>query len=242
MAVELDNLFVALVFLLPGFLTSRLIAARTPAMGRVVSTFQETLESLLRSVYIHLFIAPFFFTIVWYFFVRNDAYLLNLIYREGLQACYVARPFESSILLFGWLLTSFCLAVTFGYKWDPLEVLFSNLANKTGTNSKDMFYQLREYAVDKRNKGLKDNQLWIQARLKNGYTYRGEFDSVGYRRDGLSRELRLANVSFFPYPAQVEGEILSNPKLYSFVILDLDNCQSLEVLFGRNPSPKNEKA
>ena len=200
--MSIDNLFVALVFLLPGFLTSRLISARTPAMGKEASAFQETFESLLRSVYIHLFIAPFFFSIVAFHLAKNDQALLDSIYREGLQTYYFARPLEAVLLLFGWLFVAFLLAVFFGYKWDPLDLLFSRLVNKTGTKSEDVFYQLREYAIDKRGAGQKDNQLWIQARLKNGYTYRGELVFAGYRHDGMSRELMLSNVKFFPYSAQ----------------------------------------
>ena len=58
MTLELETLLVALAFLLPGFLASRLIAAKTPAVGRQPSAFEETLESLLRSMSIHLIIAP----------------------------------------------------------------------------------------------------------------------------------------------------------------------------------------
>ena len=209
MPIEFDNLLVALVFLLPGFLTSRLIAARTPAMGREVSTFQETFESLLRSVYIHLIIAPIIYLVVVCFTQKNNASIIDGILRDGLQTYYLTRPLQVVTLLFGWLVGAFLLATFFGYKWDPLHVLFSKLVKKTGTKSEDIFYQLREYVVDKRGGGEKDFQWWIQARLKNGFTYQGEFCFVGYRHDGKSRELMLANVVFFPYPAQIEGQLQS---------------------------------
>ena len=57
MTLELEGLLITLAFLLPGFLASRLIAARTPAVGRRPTAFEETLESLLRSVYINLVVA-----------------------------------------------------------------------------------------------------------------------------------------------------------------------------------------
>lgn len=229
MSIELGNLLVALVFLLPGFLTSRLISARTPAIGREVSTFQETFESLLRSVYIHLVIAPFFFIVVWYFLVRNDPSLLDQIYKNGPQAYYLTQPFVVTMLLFGWLIAAFLLAAVFGYKWDPLDALLSRLVNKTGTKSEDLFYQLREYI----NKNPEKKEPWVQARLKNGYVYRGKLVFAGYRHDGMSRELMLADVKFFPYPVQTAEEIKDEPKQYNFVLIDVANCESLEVLLGK---------
>ena len=99
MSIEFNNLVVALVFLLPGFLTSLLISTRTPAVGRDVSAFRETFESLLRSVYIHLSIAPVFFAFFWHFIVRSDTDLLDQISKTGLQAYYFLHPFEAIILL-----------------------------------------------------------------------------------------------------------------------------------------------
>ena len=240
MPIEFDNLLVALVFLLPGFLTSRLIAARTPAMGREISIFQETFESLLRSVYIHLIIAPIIYLVIVCFIAKNTTSIIDRILRDGLQAYYLAQPLQVVALLFGWLVGAFLLATFFGYKWDPLDVLFSKLVKKTGTKSEDIFYQLREYVVSRRNNGEKDFQFWIQARLKNGYTYQGEFYFVGYPHDGMSRELMLANVTFFPYPAQIEGQTQSKPKCYDFVLIEVENCESLEILFGRGVPSKNE--
>jgi hypothetical protein len=240
MSVDFNNLLVALVFLLPGFLTSRLIAARTPAVGREVSTFQETFESLLRSVYIHLIIAPIIYLLIMFLIVKNDISIINGIVRDGLQVYYLAHPFQVVTLLFLWLVSAFLLATFFGYKWDPLHVLFSSLVKKTGTRSEDIFYQLREFVVRRRNDGEKDFQMWIQARLKNGYTYQGEFYFVGYHHDGMSRELMLKSATFFPYPAQIEGQMQSAPKHYDFVFLEVENCESLEILFGRGVPAKNQ--
>ena len=69
-----------------------------------------------------------------------------------------------------------------------------------------------------------------RARLKNGFTYRGEYFFAGYRHEGASRELMLANVKFFPYKAQTIEDTGSAPKLYDYVLLDLENCESLEFL------------
>jgi len=166
MSIEFNNLLVALVFLLPGFLTSLLISARTPAVGRDVSAFRETFESLLRSVYIHLLIAPVFIAVFWFLFVRGDTNLLNQINKSGLQTYYVTHPFETIILLLAWLFAAFLLAFVLGYKWDPLEVFLSKLVNRTGTKSEDMFYLLRQYEAHRQKSGQENNQLWVQARLK----------------------------------------------------------------------------
>ncbi|MBE0684355.1 MAG: hypothetical protein IH589_20815 [Anaerolineales bacterium] len=240
MLIEFNNFLVALVFLLPGFLTSRLIAARTPAMGKEVSIFQETFESLLRSVYIHLIITPIIYLVITSFTVNNNISIIDRILRDGLQAYYLAQPLQIVTLLFGWLVGAFLLAIFFGYKWDPLHILFSRLVKKTGTKSEDVFYQLREYVVGRRETGEKDFQWWIQARLKNGYTYQGEFYFVGYRHDGMSRELTLKNVTFFPYPAQIEGQTQSRPRHYDFVLIEVENCESLEIMFGQGIPSKNE--
>jgi hypothetical protein len=189
-------------------------------------------ESLLRSVYIHIILAPFVFTLVKYIFIGGDFALISRINNEGMQAYYLARPFQATLVLFGWLFFAFVLALIFGYKWDPLEALFSYLVKQTGSASEDIFYQLIKQVINQREQGRGKYQLWIQARLKNGYTYRGEFYFAGYRHNGLSRELVLANVKFYPYPVQIGENPAGEPKLYNFVLLDAANCDSLEFLFA----------
>ena len=214
-------------------MTSRLIAARTPAVGKEASVFQETFESLLRSVCIHLLIIPFVIVLVKYNLLKGDFDLIDRINNEGIQAFYLARPFQVILILFGWLILAFVLAFVFGYWRDPLEFWFNRLVKKTGTSSEDVFYQLRDYVAKRRESEEVDCQLWIQARLKNGYTYQGEFAFAGYRQDGLSRELMITNVTFFPYPAQTGEQPKGETKLYNFVIIDVANCDSLDVLLGK---------
>ena len=232
MTFGIESLIIALSFLLPGFLTSSLISARTPKAIKEMSAFQETFDSLLRSVYIHLLISPFIYILVKYVFVSGDSALISRINNEGVLAFYSERPFQASLLLFGWLVSAFILAIVFGYKWDPLEILFSQLVKKTGSASEDIFYQLSKQVVNLREQGHPNYQLWIQARLKNGYTYRGEFYFAGYRHEGSSRELVLTNVKFFPYSVQVGEDTRREPRLYNFVLIDVANCDSLEFLFA----------
>lgn len=236
MPLESETLLIALAFLLPGFLASRLIAARTPAVGRQPSAFEETLESLLRSVSIHLLITPLVLVIVRFVLLRDDPLLLARIYSEGLQFYYGVRPLEVSLLLFVWLVAAFLIALLFGCKWDPIESVLQHLARGVGALSEDPFYLLQQRVVDRRKQGHAECQLWVQARLKNGYTYRGEIVFIGYRDEGKSRELLLANAKFFPYPVQATDELRSSPKLYDFALVDTANCESLEMLI-RDETP-----
>jgi hypothetical protein len=240
MELKLEGLLVALAFLLPGFLTSTLIRAKTPAMGRQPSTFEETLDSLLRSVFTHLIIAPFALIIVRYIVLGNDSSLLSRIGVEGISAYYDARPVEVSLILLLWLVVAFGIALFFGYKWDPLETILQRLVKNTGTLSQDPFFLLRQYVGIKREKGQPYFQLWIQARLKNGATYQGEFVTVGYRDTDKSRELLLANAIYFPPPASSDAENTLPTVSCDFTYIDLANCDSLEMRFT-DVAPSGEK-
>ena len=181
MALEIEGLLIALAFLLPGFLTSRLIAARTPAAAQESSALEETLDSLLRSVSIHLIIAPIVLVIVRVLLIGNDPPLLSRIHSEGLQAYYDALPVQVLFVLFGWLVAAFLFALFFGYKWDPIESLLQRLATRTDTLSVDHFYLVKRHLEQRREQGQEHCAIWVQARLKNGYTYRGEPMAVAYR-------------------------------------------------------------
>jgi TM2 domain-containing membrane protein YozV len=163
MTFGIESLFISLAFLIPGFLTSKLIFARTPAAGKDVSTFQETLESLLRSVCIHILIIPIVFFLVKNFLIDGDAALISRINNNGIQAYYSARPFEATLVLFTWLFGAFVLAIFFGYVWDPLEALFAQLVKRTGSASEDIFYQLSKQVLVRRAQGHAKYQLWVQA-------------------------------------------------------------------------------
>ena len=230
MEFGVDTLIIFLAFILPGFLTSRLIAVRTPALGRQPSPFEETSESLLRSVYIHLIIAPIIFTSLRFYLVRVSPDILQKIYDNDLLLYVNGRPFLVVFAIFVWLIMAFGLALFFGYRWDPLDYIGSRLVDKTGTVTEDPYYQLRKIVANKREEGDELTQLWLQVRLKNGYTYRGEFTFISYDKEGHGRELLLANVKFFPFPVQTSDELSSAPKNYDFVFLNTANCESIEVM------------
>ena len=239
MVLEIEGLLITLAFLLPGFLTSRLIAARTPAAARKSTAFEETLNSLLKSVSIHLIIGLIVLVLaaVGFLLIENGPALLSRIYSEALQAYYGARPVEVIFVLFGWLVVAFFLALVFGCICDPIESLLQHLATRANTLSVDPFYLLINRAVQSREQGQERCALWVQARLKNGYTYRGQLLVAGYRDKDKSRELLLENVKFFPDPAQTTDEPHSPPQLYNFAVIDVANCESLEGgLWSTEPS------
>lgn len=227
-----ESLIIFLAFILPGFLTSRLISVKIPAIGRQPSPFQETSQSLLRSVYIQLFTIPIVLGTVRYFLVSLNPDALQQIYLRGIYEYANGRPFLTLFILLGWLLLAFILAIFFGYKWDPLDYILSTLVTKTGTVTEDPYFMLRQIVVEKRKRGDDYVQLWLQARLKNGYTYRGELAFVSFKEDGKSRELMLANVKFFPYPVQAKDAPNMEPKHYHFVFLDINNCESIEAIIS----------
>lgn len=240
MEFGIDTLIIFLAFILPGFLTSRLIAVRTPALGRQPSPFEETSESLLRSVYIHLIISPVIFVTLRYYLVRVNPDTLQRIFNDGLLLYVNGRPFLVVLVLFIWLIMAFGLAFIFGYIWDPLDYVGSRLVDKIGTVTEDPYYQLRQTVSSKRAEGDEFVQLWMQARLKNGYTYRGELAFVSFKKDGNGRELMLANVKFFPFSVQTSDVACIEQKNYDFVFLDTANCESIEVMISNIAPSENE--
>lgn len=230
MGLSLETLLIGLAFLLPGFLTSSLVISRTPAIIRQPSAFVETFESLLRSVYIHLVIGP----ISTYFFLKANPpaeEAIGKLIDEGSVAYVSERPIQITLLLFGWLVGALVLATIFGYFWDPLDYLSRRLKLKTGTEANDPWYLLRNYVLSQRKQGHPMHQFWVQARLKNGDTYQGEFAFVSFREEGEGRELLLRHAKFCPNSEQLEEELESPPSYYDAVFLDTANCESIDVLF-----------
>jgi hypothetical protein len=220
----IDSLLIAMVFILPGFLTSRLVSARTPAAGRETSTFDETAESLLRSVYINFasgaFVWGVLFISIYCFHIFP--FLQQPFTMQGFIGLLNAHLEYLIAIIVIWLAISFAVAIFFGSIWDPLDVLLRKLSKKTGTVSEDPLYILRQAVIDVR-KVKENSQLWIQVRLKNGGIYQGEFIFAGYRRDGLSREILLTHVKFFPKDS--DQFILCD-----YVFLDLANSESVEAI------------
>lgn len=224
MIVDFDSLIIALAFLLPGFLTSRLVAARTADIERESSIFNETLSSLLRSFYIQLVTTPIFLFVAGIYLLNNQKILSQLLI-DGLQTYLNTRPFLFLLIVFAWLLTAFLLALIFGYKWDLLDFLIRKLGKKSGIYFDDPFSILLEQAKARGDKDTGRYQVWIQAKLKSNAVYQGELVFGGFRQQGLSRELLLANVTSLREKPNSEDEI----QTFDFAFLDLKNCESIDV-------------
>lgn len=222
MQIGFESLLVAIAFVLPGFLTSRLVEARTPAAGRERSVFEETAESLLRSSYIHLVIALALLTALQVFVLPGRPDLLTQIPDSASQFEMAAVTVPASWFVLGWLLLSYLLAFVFGYWWDPLDVGLNRLVAKTGLLTEDPFYLLREAVAERRAAGEFGVGIWLQARMENGSVYQGEFMFGSYRHPEKSRELLLANARYYqPRTGRV-------PEEFDFVFIDTENCLSLD--------------
>jgi len=217
-----ESLLIAFAFLLPGFLSSRLIDARTPSMGREQSAFEETAESLLRSIYIHFCIAAFFLAVFQFLVLPRNPSLIRDTMDRGIAGYLSSKPMEFAWFALLWFLLAFLLALVFGCKWDPLHIISDKLAKSTGTLTEDPFYLLRQSAYDRRKTENQLAQLWMQVRMGSGSVYQGEFMFGGYRTDGQSRELLLTNVIHYP------ASNFSNPERFDYVFIDTSNCISIE--------------
>lgn len=242
MTLQLEGLLVAVVLLLPGFLTSRMIAARTRSVGEPrISALEMTLDSLLRSVFIHLIIAPIALVVLRFHLTRNHPLVLAyVLYSKGPKGYYDTLPVEVLHVLYIWLLLAFLIALFFGYQWDPINQLLLRLRTSAKNLRQDPFWIVTDRLAEIEQHRQESLQLWIQARLKNGSIYQGEYVFVGYRDQQESRELLLAHATRLPPPAVAADEPRLPPKYYEFVHIDVGNCESLDMLLAsKAPSEKS---
>lgn len=232
MDFSLESLLVALVVIVPGFLTSYLVNARTPAMGESVSAFWETLESLLRSLIIQILALPILGLILR--FVVLTPTRLNRIAELGLNGFVIARPFLSLTVLLSWMVLALLIAFLLGAFWDPLQFFSDQLANTKGTASLDPWYRVYSdtMAIRKHNP---EAQLWILVRIKDGDVYTGEFDQITFRTNEKSRELLLRHVTHH----QDYGKPTCKQIQLSYILVDAAKCDCLEVILQDGHVDKN---
>lgn len=223
MDFSFESFLVALAVIVPGFLTTYLVNARTPAMGESVSTFWETLESLLRSLIIQILTLPIMGLILRFLVLTPTR--LSRIAELGLNDFVLARPFLSLAVVLGWLVLALLIAFLFGAFWDPLKSLSDHLANTKGAASLDPWYRVYcdTMALRKRNP---EAQLWILVRIKDGDVYTGEFDQITFRTKEKSRELLLRNVTHH----QDYGKPTCKKIQLSYILVDVANCVCLEAI------------
>lgn len=223
--LSLETLFISIAFILPGFLTSRLVISKLPAPEKKPKPFVEVTESLLRSTYINLVVVTFLFIVIRYWILSpNDR---SDIVQSGIAMFIRNYPFELVTLLIVWLILDLLLATFFGLKWDPLEYLYTKLHNSAGTKDVDLWHILREVLAHKAETIPKDVKIWAKARLKNGNIYVGGVHYVSFPEDGQPRELLLEKVYFFPDEKSFnENQGVSPPS--GAVIFNLADCDSIE--------------
>ncbi len=226
MEFGVDSVLLAIIFLLPGFLTSTLVVARTPAKPPQPSAFEETAQSLLRSAYIHLFLAAavtLFATIA--LLARSPTASPDLDF-ASLTALLSEHPLPAIGLIVIWLAAAFTLAIIFGCWRDPLDSLANNLHKGAGKVSEDAFHLLTQEVKTRRSGGAEGLQLWVQATTTEDHIFQGQFFYASYQESDQPRELLLANAFHFDPPRNKEPRRKTGPQ--DFVFLPMDSCHVLE--------------
>jgi len=221
MNFSIEALFISIGFILPGFLTIKLINSRTPVRSRKSSVFEETSISLLRSFYINLIIYSIFLAIFQYWIIPANPEIflddLNVAIKEFININSI-RTIWFVLLC---LSSSFGLATFFGCFFDPLDRLISYLANKSGSFQRDVLATLTD-EVRKLRKDNKKAELWALARMNNNDIYYGEFTMSSYRNEGEPREILLSHVT---YQSSTDLSIMEQR---DYVFIDFSSCISIE--------------
>lgn len=92
MNIGIESLVISISFILPGFITTRLINARTASIGREQSIFEETTESLLRSVYINLIIGSIFTLFIQFLFIPSRQMIFTSGIGDGFSQLSSSEP------------------------------------------------------------------------------------------------------------------------------------------------------
>jgi hypothetical protein len=225
MEFGVDSILLGIIFLLPGFLTSTLVVARTPAKPPKLSAFEETAQSLLRSAYIHLVLAAAvaLFTTIVLLAGKTAPPELDL---TSLTALVSAHPLPAAGLIIIWLMAAFLLAVIFGSWRDPLDSLTKRLHKGAGKVSEDAFHLLTEEVKARREAGAPGLQLWVQATSTENHIFQGQFFYASYQEADQPRELIPANAFHFEPPRKKEPRRKTGPQ--DFVFLPMESCHALE--------------
>ena len=229
MNINLETLLIALGFILPGFFASKLISARTPSRNEEASVFTETAESLLRSLVINLVALPLAFLIASkYFYSSADFQQINEI---GLIATLTSKPLQTELFVLTEFVLSLIVSFIFGFWWDPLDASAKRLLKSSGRANEDPINSLVQLTSHLRNQGKKGSQLWVQARLKNGYTYQGQLAQAGFPGDDNNRELLLSQVRFLPYSVDAAKPSELPIVSYDNVWINTANLDSIDFKF-----------
>jgi len=233
MDLGVDSILWAIIFLLPGFLTSTLVNARTPAKPPRLSAFQETAQSLLRSAYIHVILAatlaPGFVLLL----IVTAQSLPPHLDADSILTLVSSYPLPSSAVALIWLGAAFLLAAIFGYWIDPLDWLVNRLHKGSAKVSEDTFHLLTEEVRTRRKSGAAGAQLWVQATTTENHIFQGQFFYASYAEVDQPREFLLAKVFHYSPPDPQQQRSKSGP--HDFVFLPMDSCHALEFAIFEPP-------
>jgi len=230
MTIDLESLATAIAFIVPGFLTSKLISSRSPRRAIQSSAFEDTAESILRSIYINLVVASIVALLYHVYFKRLGDPLVMQLEAKGPVGFAVANPLVAIQISLLWLVAAFALAAIFGALWDPLHFFMQLLSKSRGGLSEDALGLLRRLTIKRREQTGKPSQLWIKARMESGAVYRGEFVSSSFRDNNQERELLLANATYIA-PTN-DGNTNAPGEEIDFVLLNLSRAFSTEFMYS----------
>jgi hypothetical protein len=138
-----------------------------------------------------------------------------------------------SSLLIGWLFIALIVAGVLGIWFDPLDFLYGKLGANKGIAVVDPWYEVRKEVMEIRENKDPDSQLWVQARMENGYVYQGEFRYVSFPNKRDSRELSLMHAILYTSTDPNDDRSL-NPIYVTRVIIDTSKCVGIEVIYTKN--------
>ena len=227
MDLGVDSILFAIIFLLPGFLTSTLVVARTPARAPQLSAFEETAQSLLRSAYIHILLAATATLVATIALAITRATPAPDLDLASLTALFSAHPLSAAGFVVLWLSAAFALASLFGCWRDPLDSLSKRLHKAAGKVSEDAFHLLTQEVEARRSAGASELQLWVQATTIENHVFQGQFFYASYQEADQPRELLLANAFHFDPPRKKKARQKTGPQ--DFVFLPMGSCHVLEL-------------
>ncbi len=230
MPVGLESLVIVVAFIVPGFLTSKLIASKTPRRRIESSTFEDTAESILRSVYINLLVAALALLLYHGYFRSQAIPEIQQLQSAGPVKFGQNHPLIAIQVSLIWLAVAFAFATFFGAVWDPLYALMNRLSKFYGGLSEDAFALIRGYALSRRKESGLPSQVWIRARINSGTVYQGEFVFASFKEPGQDRELLLTNVSYLQQDSTEKGD--QSDQRLDFVLIELSSGDSIEFKFS----------
>lgn len=195
MNLTAETIAVSLVFVVPGFLATRLADYISPWTDRQDSAFDATLSSLTIStgiLFLQASLAAVVLTILWFSSRSNFDHLeLNRLVAEGLDSYFRAQPLLVAITIGGTALSSMIIGVWIGYN-DLVHKILERRLTSLGLAEVEPWYIALESA--RREAGREFTHVEVTM-TEGGEVLRGVMKafSISAREDG-TRDLVLDSV------------------------------------------------